>query len=451
MSRTLSLTEDSVGRGLFHFALPILFVNVLSSVNGSVNSVWLGHFLGEAALSAATNVNTTMSVLIAAVSGIGMAANILIGQHIGAGDLASAKRVLGTGMTLSLLLSACVSGVGIALSRQLLSFMGTPSQAVAVGIPYMRVIFLAVPVLYLNGFLTSVLRAAGDSRTPVRFTLLCVALDIALNPVFIFGVGPISRMGVAGSAMATVLADVISVAAMISHLYRQKHVLCLRRHELTLLRADFAILARLMATGIPMSAQMFLLSFSAALMLTLVNRFGANAVAAFAIVLQVLSYVQMPAVAVATAVTSMAAQNVGARRWGRVDSIALAGVFYNVIITAAAVAVIELMDMRLFGLFVPGDSPALQIASHINGIVSWSFILMGTTVVLFSVVCSAGAVVQPLIISSVSLLLVRFPLAASLLSAWHADAIWWSFPISAAVSLTLAALYYRYGHWRAVA
>jgi Na+-driven multidrug efflux pump len=196
---------------------------------------------------------------------------------------------------------------------------------------------------------------------------------------------------------------------------------------------------------------MFLLSFSAALMLTLVNRFGANAVAAFAIVLQVLSYVQMPAVAVATAVTSMAAQNVGARRWGRVDSIALAGVFYNVIITAAAVAVIELMDMRLFGLFVPGDSPALQIASHINGIVSWSFILMGTTVVLFSVVCSAGAVVQPLIISSVSLLLVRFPLAASLLSAWHADAIWWSFPISAAVSLTLAALYYRYGHWRAVA
>src|ERR1700719_1365416 len=99
MQRPASFTEGSISRALFKFALPILFANVLQSLNGSVNSIWVGRFLGEAALTATSNANTVMFLLIGAAFGISMAATILIGQCIGANDLDETKRVVGTSAT----------------------------------------------------------------------------------------------------------------------------------------------------------------------------------------------------------------------------------------------------------------------------------------------------------------------------------------------------------------
>src|SRR5215831_16292746 len=100
-----SLTEGSISRGMFQFALPILFANVLQSLNGSVNSIWVGKFLGEAALTATSNSNTVMFLLIGAGFGIAMAATVLIGQCIGANDIPEAKRVVGTSASFFALIS----------------------------------------------------------------------------------------------------------------------------------------------------------------------------------------------------------------------------------------------------------------------------------------------------------------------------------------------------------
>ena len=443
-----SLTEGSIPAGLFRFAVPILFANVLQSLNGSVNSIWVGRFLGEAALTATSNANTVMFLLIGAAFGIAMAATILIGQCIGANNLRETRRVVGTSATFFAAISVAMGIAGLVLCRPLLIAMSTPPDSLPLTVAYMRVIFLALPFLYMYAFVMAVLRGAGDSKTPFYFMLLSVGIDIALNPVFIFGLGPLPRLGIAGSALATFVAQAVSLSALIRHLYRRHHILCLHRSELRFLRPDPALIGTLVKKGIPMSAQMLVLSLSGVLMITLVNRFGVDTTAAFGAALQIWNYIQMPAFAVGMAVSAMTAQNVGAGKWNRVTTIARVGVLYSVLLTGSVVLLIELLNTRVFALFLPADSNALAIASHMNRIVTPSFILFGISLTLFGVVRATGAVMAPLIILTIALLGVRFPFAEALLGRYQVDAVWWSFPVSSLLATALAVLYYRYGDWR---
>ena len=443
-----SLTEGSIPAGLFRFALPILFANILQSLNGSVNSIWVGRFLGEAALTATSNANTVMFLLIGAAFGIAMAATILIGQRIGANDLRETKRVVGTSATFFAAISVGMAVAGLLLCRPLLVAMSTPADSLPLAVAYMRVIFLALPWLYMYAFVMAVLRGAGDAKTPFYFMLLSVGIDIALNPVFIFGLGPIPRLGIAGSALATFVAQAVSLTALIRHLYRRHHILCLHRSELHFLKLDRTLVATLVWKGIPMSAQLLVISLSGVLMITLVNRFGVDTTAAFGAALQIWNYIQMPAFAVGMAVSAMTAQNVGAGKWQRVTHIARVGILYSVLLTGSIVLAIEALNTRVFGLFLPAASSALAIASHMNRIVTPSFIFFGISLTLFGVVRATGAVIAPLIILTISLLLVRFPFAVALLPRHQVDAIWWSFPLSSALAAALAVLYYRYGDWR---
>ena len=448
MQRPRSLTEGSISRGLFQFALPILFANVLQSLNGSVNSIWVGRFLGEAALTATSNANTVMFLLIGAAFGIAMAATILVGQCIGANDLREAKHVVGTSATFFFLISVVMAIGGWILCEPLLAAMKTPPDSLQLAVAYMRVIFLALPSIYMYAFVMSVLRGAGDSKTPFYFMLLSVAIDIALNPVFIFGIGPIPSFGIAGSAMATLTAQTVSLIALIRHLYRRKHLLLLHADELKLLRLNAAIVGTLIKKGVPMGAQMLVVSLSGVLMITLVNRYGVDTTAGFGAAMQIWTYIQMPAFAVGMAVSAMAAQNVGAQKWDRVRATARVGVLFSVILTGSIVLLIEILDKHALGMFLPPASEALNIGSHINHLVTWSFVFFGVSMVLFGVVRATGAVIMPLVILTFTLLLVRFPAAAILEAKYDADAIWWSFPVSSLLAAVLAVIYYKWGGWR---
>ncbi|MBX3695619.1 MAG: MATE family efflux transporter [Steroidobacteraceae bacterium] len=446
--RSAALTEGPIARTLVVFALPMLAGNVLQSLNGSVNAVWVGRFLGEAALTATSNSNTVMFLLIGSIFGVSMAATILIAQHFGAKRLAEARRVVGSSASFFAAVAVVIGALGVLFSDHILRAMQTPPDALPLAHDYLRIIFVAIPFIFMYSFAMAVLRGAGDSRTPFLFLLLSVGLDIVLNPLLIFGVGPLPRLGIAGSALATLIANVTSLVALLAHLYRKRHPLVLHRGELHLLRIDGAIVRMLVTKGVPMGLQMVVVSVSALLMLGLINQFGSHTTAAFAACMQVWSYVQMPAFAMGAAVSSMAAQNVGAGRWDRVGRTAVAGVSFQTLVTTASVILITVFARPLLGIFLPAESPALATAVHLNMIATWSFILFGITMVLFGVVRSTGAVVAPLVILIVTLWGLRFPLAASLMGRFGEDAIWWSFPASSLLSMLLAIAYYRFGHWR---
>jgi putative MATE family efflux protein len=446
----LSLTEGSIPRALLLFSLPILLGNLLQSVNGSVNSIWVGKFLGEAALAATGNANVVMFLLFGVLFGFSMASTIMVAQCIGAKNIIEAKRVVGTAAVFFLCLSLLMSVVGFALAGHLMRWLGTPADALPLALAYMRIIFLALPFMGGLFFVMAVLRGAGDSRTPFIYLAMAVALDIGLNPLFIFGWGPVPRLGIAGSALATLVAQGLSFAALVLHLYRIHHFLCIRRGELRLFIVDWSLVRLLVTKGLPMGLQMFVVSSSMIALVSLVNRFGSEETAGFSAALQLWNYVQMPALAIGAAVSSMAAQNVGAGRWDRVNRVALTGVIFNLVSGGALIGIIYALNRAALGLFLPAHGAALELAVHLNSIVLWSFALFGMSLVLYGVVRATGAVVPPLIMLALALWGIRVPFAYALVDRWQADAIWWSFPVASIASVTLASLYYRFGNWRTV-
>jgi putative MATE family efflux protein len=442
------LTEGPIAKTLLMFSLPTLASSVLQSLNASINAVWIGQLLGERALTASANANSLIFFLLGAVFGLGLASTVLVGQALGSNDLDAAKRTIGTSLLFFASISIVVSTLGVAFAPEVLTAMRTPPDALPLAAAYLRVIFIALPGMYLYTFAMMALRGAGDAKTPFRFLLLSAALDIVLNPLLIRGFGPIPAMGIAGSATATLIAQWTSLLALVFSLYRNEHFLRLTRDELHYLRFDREILRALLVKGIPMGLQIVVVSSSMLAMISLVNRFGTRVTAAYGACFQLWNYIQMPAFALGSAVSSMVAQNVGAQRWDRVTRIAQVGVMFNVGLTGTLVVLVTLVSHRAFGLFLGDNAAAVEIAQHIHALVSWTFVLFGAAFVLSSVMRATGAVIPPLVILFVALWLVRMPFAYWLVPVLGADAIWWSFGVGSIASLILCTVYYRSGRWR---
>ena len=359
MPTKISLIEGSIPRALFAFAMPILFGNVLQSINGSVNAVWVGKYLGEAAFAAVGNANVVMFLLFGVLFGFSMASTVMVAQCVGAKNIGEAKRVVGTSAVFFLALTVCMSLLGVSVAPALLTWLHTPPDSLWSALAYIRIIFLAFPFTGGLFFLMAVLRGAGDSRTPFRYLCLSVLLDIALNPLLIFGWGPVPRLGAPGSATATLIAQAVSCVALVLHLYRAHHFLCIRRGEREWFKVNWSLVRLLVTKGIPMGLQLFVVSSSMIALMSLVNRFGSQETAAFNAAMQLWNYVQMPALAIAGAVSSMVAQNVGARRWDRVGKIAIAGVTFNFLLGGSLIAIIYLLNRPALSLFLPAHGAAI--------------------------------------------------------------------------------------------
>jgi len=446
--RDTKFTEGPVARTLILFSLPTLASTILQSLNASINAAWIGRLIGERALSASANANALLFFLFSTTFGLGMAATVLVGQSLGAKDIATAKRTVGTGLSFFGAVSLVMSAAGIAFAPQVLTAMHTPPDALPYAAAYLRVIFIALPGMVLYTYVIMSLRGAGDAKTPFVAFLFTAGLDVVLNPLFIRGLGPIPAFGIAGSALATLIAQWVSLLGLIGWMYKSKHFLRFARGEGHYLRVNRTILRALVVKGVPMGLSIAVMSSSMIVIISLVNRFGSHVTAAYGACFQLWNYIQMPAIAVGTAVSSMAAQNVGAKRWDRVARITHVGVVYNVLLTSLLVVVVTVLDHSAFSLFLGKDSDAVPVAQHIHLIVSWSFVMLGVSFVLTSVVRATGAVMVPLVVLFVSLWLVRIPFAYLLAPSMQAEAIWWSFPLGSAVSMVLQFGYYRFGNWR---
>jgi putative MATE family efflux protein len=446
--RQRDLTSGPISRTLLAFALPTLGSSILQSLNGSINTVWVGRFLGEDALAATSNANIIMFMLMAFVFGFGMASTILVGQAFGRRDIDGARRVIGTAVGSFVFISVGLALLGWLFAPQILHLLGTPAASAPLALSYLRVIFVAIPSALMMVMLMMALRGGGDALTPLWFMALSVVLDSGLNPVFILGLGPAPRLGIAGSATATAIANYVSLAAMLVYIYARDLPLRLRGAELRYLKPDWRLLKTIVTKGLPMGLQMIVISSSALAMLGLVNREGVDTTAAYGVTQQLWTYVQMPAMAIGAAVSAMVAQNIGANRWDRVSRITRSGIIYNVLLTGALVALLTVADRPALALFLGGESPALPIARHIQLIATWNFILFGVSLVLFGTVRANGAVVGPLVILTISMYPVRLGFALAAYRWLHTDALWLSFPLGSLTTMLMAIAFYLQGGWR---
>ena len=442
------LTKGPILRTLVVFAIPALITNIVQTVNGSINTVWVGQLLGENALAATANANTLMFLAFGTVFGFGMATTVLVGQKFGARDILGAREAFGGGVGFCTGLSALIALFGWIFAPQLLQLMSTPAEAQAFALSYLRVIMVSMPFGVLAMMVSMGLRGAGDATTPLRATILTVVLDVIFNPLLILGIGPFPQLGIAGSALSSALASAIGAGVMIWQVYARDLPLRLRGSELRFLKPSRDELRYLLTRGFPMGAQILVAAGAGVIMIGLVNREGLIPAAAYGTSLQLWNYIQMPAVAIGAAITAMVAQNIGAGQHQRVSKITWAGVGLNTAFTGVVTALILLFDRPVLELFLGSGSPAVPLARHIQFIVTWSFLLMGVMMVLFSTMRAYGAVYAPLMIMFVALYPGRIGFYTLAYPMMGQEAVWWSFPFGSAISMSLALAYYRLGSWR---
>ena len=442
------LTQGEIMPTLIAFSVPTLMSSALQSLNGTINSIWVGRLIGEEALAATANANIIMFLLSALAFGFGMAGTVKIGQRFGMRNIDGARRTFGTAVGFSFIVMFVIAVIGWIVTPALLDALGTPGAARDLALGYLRMLFVSMPMMMVSIILQMGLRGAGDAKTPLIFMGVTVALDIILNPLFITGWGPFPELGIVGSALSMVIAATVSFVLMVIYVYWKDLPLRLRGAELFYLKPDREELKYIIAKGIPMGAQMAIMSAAMIIVVGLVNREGMLMTAAYGAAMQLFTYIQMPAMAIGGAVSAMAAQYIGAGKWSGLAKLTRAGVLVNFVMTGLVTVLLLLFDRPALVLFLGPDSPAVPMARHIQFLASWNFIIFGVTMVLTAVMRAGGAVWVPLVILSIALYPVRLGFYYLTYDWLGSDAIWWSFPFSAFAALVMAYWAYRYTGWR---
>lgn len=427
------------------FCLPIFVGLVLQSLNGAINAMFVGHGLGPAALAATSNANGVLLLVAGIVSGFGIAANVAVARCVGSGDRLRARHVAANATALVVAVALAVAATGALTSAAIVDLLGVPAASRAAATTYLALMFIGAPFVHIAAFLGMLVRAHGDARTPFVFLAIAVVLDVALNPLLIFGAGPLPSLGVAGSALATIVAQVVALAAFLVSLRRRRAFAAAAGAPPS--RLDRTVLVPLAAKGLALGLQPVVVAAGTLGLLAIANRRGVDVVAALGACAQLWTYLQMPALALGIGIASLAAQEVGAGRRERVAQLAASGVAVAILATAVPVAAAYAFDRQVLGLFLAEDGAAMRLARHGNAIAAWSFVVFGASFVLIGVVRSTGAVVAPLAILAVALLGLRLPFAFAFDA--NGDAIWWSVPLGLVAAAILTAAYYRYGRWRA--
>ncbi|MED1517518.1 MATE family efflux transporter, partial [Bacillus paranthracis] len=313
------------------FLVPLLLSNILQSVGQLFGMVVVGRWLGVNELAAISAFFPLFFLLVSFVIGIGSGSSILIGQAFGARNEDRLKAIVGTTLTFTFIIGVILAIVGNVFALNIMRFMGTPENIIDMSVHYARILFISMPVLFLYFSYTTFIRGTGDSKTPFYFLIVSTVLNIILLPILIFGWLGIPKLGVYGAAYASVISTVVTFIVMLIYLKKKNHPLQLDETVRKYLRMDWDLLKLLLRLGIPASINMILVSLSEIAVIAFVNRFGSDATAAYGVVNQVASYVQMPAVSLGITVSIFAAQSIGGKQFNRLQEVIRAGIIMNYI------------------------------------------------------------------------------------------------------------------------
>jgi len=431
-------TVGPIPRKLFLFSLPILLTNLLQATMQLVNGLWVGNLLGNEAFASVTVATMVLAVVLAFVLGLNNATLTIFAQLRGAGDDDGIHSYLGAFTILLVTLSTVVGIAGYRSTEWLLVLLNTPPSIMDAATSYLRINFVGTLFLVGYNFIGTMLRAFGDSRTPLYFVLLATVLAAVLGPLFIAGLG----MGVAGAAWAMVLAQATAFLYSLVYLARRPG-----RYPLRPRLPGFSEFRTILELGIPSGIQMIVIYAGSAVILSLVNSYGDGVVAGFGAAQRLDSIILLPAVALGMAVNAMAAQNIGANQWPRVTQITRTGVMFNVAVMMAISAVLLIWAEPLIRLFIQDQASVAFGVSYLRTIATF-YPFIGLNFIFNGVVRGSGAMFQVLALNIISLWVLRVPLAYGLANVRNEQGIALGIGISFLISSLFSFAYYRWGRWR---
>ncbi|MCS7462313.1 MATE family efflux transporter [Paenibacillus doosanensis] len=433
----------SLWRSISIFLIPLMLSNVMQSIGQLAGSIIVGRWLGVDALAAISAFFPLFFLLISFCIGIGSGSSILIGQAYGAGNMERMKAIVGTTLTFTFIVGVVLAILGGVFTWDVLRLVGTPDNIIAVSVHYARILLLSLPVMFLYFVYTTFMRGTGDSKSPFYFLIVSTVLNLALLPILIFGWLGLPKLGIYGSAYATVVSTLLTFVVMLVYLSKTGHPLQFDASVRKYLRMDGALLKLLLRLGIPSSVNMVLVSLSEIAVISLVNGYGSDATAAYGAVNQVASYVQMPAISLGITVSIFAAQAIGANRTDRLKQVIKVGILLNYLIGGAVIFLVYVFSQTILSWFLTSEH-TMEIAHHLLMITLWSYLVFGHAQIITATMRASGTVLWPTLISIVSIWLVEVPVAfyLSRYTGLGIQGIWIGYPAAFIVSLILQYAYY---------
>lgn len=441
---TRDTTKGPILGALVALAIPIVATNVLQTLYQLIDTFWVGR-LGAAAVAAVSLSFPVLFLLISLGVGMTVAGAILVAQYFGAGG-DGVDHAAGQTLLVVVVISAVLTVAGTLLSGPIISLFRPTARVGGMATTYLEISFLGMIAVFVYFVFQSLLRGVGDVRTPMIVVACTVALNTGLDPLLIMGIGPFPRLGVAGAAWATILAQGLAGVVGLWLLFSGRYGLHLRlRH----MKPDPALIKRIVRLGVPSSLDQSMRALGIAVLMVLVARFGTTTIASYGIVSRIFSFVLIPAMGLGMATATVVGQNVGARANHRAEAAARIGMAASFSALTIAGVLFFLFAAPVVRAFVPDAPAVITGGSRFLRIMALTFGFIGIQVVMGGALAGAGNTIASMSLSILAFWILRLP-AAWILSGplgLGADGIWWAFPLSNVLAAAAAITWFLRGTW----
>ncbi|NLJ99191.1 MAG: MATE family efflux transporter [Tissierellia bacterium] len=428
---------------ILKFALPMLIGNIFQQLYNMVDSIVVGRFVGKNALAAVGTSFSLMNFITLVIIGLCIGSSIVISIYFGAEDYDNLKRVVSTSFIFMLVLTIFLSIVTFIFSEQLLILIKTPPEILTDSTAYLRIIFGGLIFTFLYNASAALLRALGDSKTPLYFLILACITNIVLDLLFVIKF----NMGVTGVAYATIIAQAISSILCLIYAFAKIPMLRMSREEFVFDRELFPII---MKYSLLSCMQQSIMSLGMVAVQGIVNTFGADVIAAFTAAGKIDSLAYLPVQDFGNAFSTYVAQNVGAGKVDRVKEGVKSAIKIIIIFCAISSVTIISLSGYFMEIFVdPAEVKVIQTGIDYISVVGMFYVLIGFLFMFYGFFRGVGSLHMSVILTIISLgtrvLLAYF---LSSIPSIGAKGIWWSIPIGWILADTTGFIVYGRGKWQ---
>ena len=451
LSALFSSSDMTVGNPmtcLLRFSIPLLIGNLAQQLYSTVDSIIIGQYVGDKALSAIGTTLPIINLLLVLFIAISTGTSIMVAQYFGAREKRLLSHSVGNAITLILLSSVIIMVIGIPLSSPLLELTNTPVETFAMAHSYLVIILAGVVFSGLYNILSGVLRGLGNSVYPLFVLLIASVLNIFLDIWFIAGLD----MGVGGAALATIISQAVSAILCLFKLVRMKDTLVIDKSTLT---PNRDLISQLMRLGLPAGITQVIFSMSMVFVQSLTNSMGYKVVTCTTAVMRIDGFAMMPNFTFGMAIATFVGQNIGANRLDRIERGRKDILKISLTTSLVLVTLLLLFGENLIRLFTSTEE-IINLGVRQIRILSFGYVAMAISQVFAGIMRGAGDTMPSMWISMVTTVCVRVPVAylwayftkSPKYPAGSPDALFFSLLISWVTGAVLNYLWYRRGTWK---
>ena len=416
---TMNMTEGGITGLLIRFSIPMLMGNLFQQLYNIVDSIIVGKLVGADALAAVGVTGPMGFFFFALCNGIGAGGGIVTSQSFGSGDTKNVKSCI---TNVGYIMIAFPFVVGIAaffLSGPLLRLLDTPSDIFPEAFIYLRITCIGLVFVSVYNYISSMLRALGDSKTPLYFLIFSCILNIFLDLLFVKTFG----MGVFGAGVATLISQFISGAACIVFAFQTNEYFRLSKADM---KVNPEVIRRSVKIGVPLSLQFSLIAISTMALQRVVNTFGAVAVAAFTATSRVEQLIHQPYQTLNAALSTFSGQNFGARKMDRLLKGYKKGMKLMVIFTVLMLLVMQIFPKQITSIFI-NEPDVIEMGAMSLKITSWFYFFLGLIYTVRGVLNGVGDSFFALYNGIIEVIgRFTFPILMTMIPFFGVWGIWWS-------------------------